>query len=146
MKPGREAARRWLRRAEHDLAIARGHQQRGDFSDACFMAEQAAQKALKALLIAHGHRSVPIHSVAQLTERCAQIHPAFAVHITAGRVLDQYYIPTRYPDALAPPGHGILSRPSWTIAPSSSGHQACLPAPPYRETAACKASCRARGG
>jgi HEPN domain-containing protein len=103
MKPGREAALRWLRQAEHDLAIARGHQERGDYSDACFMAEQATQKALKAFLIGHGHRSVPIHSVAQLAERCAQIDPAFTVHITAGRVLDQYYIPTRYPDALAPP-------------------------------------------
>jgi HEPN domain-containing protein len=102
MKPGREAALRWLRQAEHDLAIARGHQERGDFSDACFMAEQAAQKALKAFLIAYGQRSVPIHSVAQLTEHCAQVDPAFTVHITAGRVLDQYYIPTRYPDALAP--------------------------------------------
>lgn len=103
MKPGREAALRWLRQAEHDLAIACGHQERGDYSDACFVAEQAAQKALKAFLIDHGHRSVPIHSVGQLAERCAQIDPAFAVHITAGRVLDQYYIPTRYPDALAPP-------------------------------------------
>jgi HEPN domain-containing protein len=103
MKPGREGALRWLRQAEHDLAIARGHQERGDFSDACFMAEQATQKALKAFLLAHGHRSVPLHSVAQLAERCSQINPAFAVHITAGRVLDQYYIPTRYPDALAPP-------------------------------------------
>ena len=103
MKPGREAALRWLRQAEHDLSIALGHQERGDFSDACFMAEQAAQKALKAFLIGHGYRSVPIHSVAQLAERCAQIDLAFAVHITAGRVLDQYYIPTRYPDALAPP-------------------------------------------
>jgi HEPN domain-containing protein len=103
MKPGRETALRWLRQAEHDVAIARGHQERGDFSDACFMAEQAAQKALKAFLIGHGNRSVPMHSVAQLAERCAQIDPAFTVHITAGRVLDQYYIPTRYPDALAPP-------------------------------------------
>ena len=103
MKPGREAALRWLRQAEHDLAIARGHQERGDFSDACFMAEQAAQKALKAFLIGRGHRSVVIYSVAQLAERCAQIDPAFTAHITAGRVLDQYYIPTRYPDALAPP-------------------------------------------
>jgi HEPN domain-containing protein len=41
--------------------------------------------------------------VAQLVERCAQVDPAFAVYVTNGRVLDQYYIPTRYPDALAPP-------------------------------------------
>jgi HEPN domain-containing protein len=47
-------------------------------------------------------RELP-HSVAQLAERCAQFDTDFAVHIPAGRILDQYYIPTRYPDALAPP-------------------------------------------
>jgi HEPN domain-containing protein len=103
MKPDRETARRWLRQAEHDLRIARGHQERGDYSDACFMAEQAAQKALKGFLMAQGQRSVPIHSVAQLAERCGQFDADFAVHVTSGRLLDQYYIPTRYPDALAPP-------------------------------------------
>ena len=54
MKPGREAALRWLRQAEHDLTIARNHQKQGDHSDACFMAEQASQKALKAFLFAQG--------------------------------------------------------------------------------------------
>ena len=103
MKPSRDTARRWLRQAEHDLIIARGHQERGDYSDACFMAEQVAQKALKACLFARGQRSIPIHSVAQLAERCAQLDPDFTIHITPGRILDQYYIPTRYPDALAPP-------------------------------------------
>jgi len=103
MKPSRETALRWLYQAEHDLAIARGHQERGDYSDACFMAEQAAQKVLKAFLIARGQRSVPIHSVAQLAERCARLDPDFTSHIIPGRILDQYYIPTRYPDALAPP-------------------------------------------
>jgi HEPN domain-containing protein len=68
-----------------------------------FMAEQAAQKALKGFLMAQGQRSVPVHSVAQLAERCAQFDADFAAHITSGRLLDQYYIPTRYPDALAPP-------------------------------------------
>ena len=103
MKPGRDVAQRWLRQAEHDLRIARGHHERADYSDACFMAEQAAQKTLKAFLIWQGQRSVPLHSVAQLAERCAEFDPDFAAHITAGRILDQYYIPTRYPDALAPP-------------------------------------------
>jgi hypothetical protein len=28
MKPGREAALRWLRQAEHDWAIARGHSEK----------------------------------------------------------------------------------------------------------------------
>jgi len=103
MKPGLEAALRWLRQAEHDLTIAQNHREQGDYSDACFMAEQASQKALKAFLIAQGQRSVPIHSVAQLAERCAGLASDFKKHIASGRILDQYYIPTRYPDALAPP-------------------------------------------
>jgi HEPN domain-containing protein len=103
MKPGREAALRWLRQAEHDLAIVRNHRKQGQHSDACFMAEQASQKTLKAFLIAQGERSVPIHSVAQLAERCAALYSDFKKHIAPGRILDQYYIPTRYPDALAPP-------------------------------------------
>lgn len=54
MKPGHEAALRWLRQAEHDLTIARGHQERGDFSDAGFMAEQAAEKDSKPFSSAMG--------------------------------------------------------------------------------------------
>ncbi|MDP2604165.1 MAG: HEPN domain-containing protein [Deltaproteobacteria bacterium] len=103
MKPTPETAIRWLRQAEHDLTIAQNHRKQGDYSDACFMAEQASQKTLKAFLMAKGQRSVPIHSVAQLAERCADIDPDFKKLIAAGRILDQYYIPTRYPDALAPP-------------------------------------------
>lgn len=103
MKPTPETAIRWLRQAEHDLTIAQNHRKQGDYSDACFMAEQASQKTLKAFLMAKGQRSVPIHSVAQLAERCSDIAPDFKRLIAAGRILDQYYIPTRYPDALAPP-------------------------------------------
>lgn len=103
MKPGRDAGLRWLRQAEHDLKVAEGHQDQGNYSDACFMAEQASQKTLKAFLTAQGRRSIPIHSVAQLAEQCARVDPDFTKHISPGRILDQYYIPTRYPDALAPP-------------------------------------------
>ena len=102
MRPNRDTALRLLRQAMHDLRIARGHQERDDYSDACFMAEQAAQKALQGFLMAQGQRPVPLHSAAQLAERCAQFDTDFAVHILSGRLLDQYYIPTRYPDALAP--------------------------------------------
>lgn len=103
MKPSPESGLRWLRQAEHDLHVARSHQERGDFSDACFMAEQASQKALKGFLIAQGRRSIPIHSVAQLAEECSPIDKDFSNHIRPARILDQYYIPTRYPDVLAPP-------------------------------------------
>lgn len=47
MKPSPEAGLRWLRQAEHDLDIAQSHQDRSNFSDACFMSEQASQRPLK---------------------------------------------------------------------------------------------------
>jgi HEPN domain-containing protein len=103
MKPRPEAGLRWLRQAEHDLAVAEKHQAGEDYSDACFMAEQASQKSLKGFLTAQRRRSIAIHSVAQLAEECSQIDKDFSSHIVPGRILDQYYIPTRYPDALAPP-------------------------------------------
>lgn len=67
MKPSRETAFRWLRQAEHDLTIAHGHEERGDYSDACFMAEQAAQKALKGFLMTQGQRSVGFLSFGEST-------------------------------------------------------------------------------
>ena len=100
MKPSRETGLRWLLQAEHDLVVAHEHQGRGYYSDACFMAEQSSQKALKAFLTAEGHRSIPVHSVAQLAEMCSRTDTDFSIHISPGRILDQYYIPTRYPDAL----------------------------------------------
>ena len=103
MKPSPDAGLRWLRQAEHDLEIAYKHHERDDYSDACFMAEQASQKSLKGFLIAQGRRSVLIHSVAQLAQECSKIDKDFSSHIPPARILDQYYIPTRYPDVLAPP-------------------------------------------
>jgi HEPN domain-containing protein len=80
MKPRHEVGLRWLLQAEHDLVVARNHQERGDYSDACFMAEQSSQKALKGFLVGAGHRSVPIHSVAQLAEMCSQMDSDFSTH------------------------------------------------------------------
>lgn len=102
MKKPRETALRWFRQAEHDLAMARRLQEESP-ADACYFAEQAAQKALKAFLYRHGSRGVPEHSVAFLAERCCETDPAFQEFVNRGGELDQFYIPTRYPDALADP-------------------------------------------
>lgn len=97
------AARRWLDQARHNLEVARAHLRLKFHSDACFMAEQAAQVALKAFLLSRGERFVPLHSVAELADLCASRSKAFAPAVEWGKVLDKFYIPTRYPDALAPP-------------------------------------------
>jgi len=78
--------------------------QAGIFNNACFFAQQAAEKAFKGFLVATGvdcPRSHPLDSLAALVpadERLSKLSPAR---------LDRYYIAPRYPDAL-PPGGSIL--------------------------------------
>ena len=102
MKRPRETALRWFKQAEHDLSMANRLEEESP-ADACYFSEQASQRALKAFLYLKGSRSQPEHSVAFLAQRCGEIDPAFASFIQAGTAMDQYYIPTRYPDALADP-------------------------------------------
>jgi HEPN domain-containing protein len=118
MKNPPEAARRWMEQAEHNLEVTNLHIRNGFWSDACFMAEQTAQVALKAYLYAQGERFIPIHSVHELALECEKRDPAFSPAVEWGKVLDKYYIPARYPDALAPPA---IPYKSFT---ESEGHQA----------------------
>lgn len=96
-------AQRWFRQAEHDLKVAQKHLKGKFFSDACFMAEQSSQKGLKAYLFFMGERFVLSHSVTKLASDCAKKDKEFEAIIDCGKMLDKYYIPTRYPDALAGP-------------------------------------------
>jgi len=105
MKPNaKEEAHRWLAQAEHVLDVAKKLLNEACYAESCFHAEQAAQLALKAFLYGQGERFVKIHSVKELVEQCAGRDAAFQEFGDSGKVLDQYYIPTRYPDALAFPG------------------------------------------
>lgn len=104
MKNHRENALRWLDQGKHDLESAKNNLENVKFySDACFMSEQASQKALKAYLLFKGERYVLSHSVKELAESCAEYDKEFTGVVECGMILDKYYIPTRYPDALAPP-------------------------------------------
>lgn len=96
---GRLEAGRWLAQAASDLAFARVGVREGFYAQSCFICQQAAEKALKALHYAAGARVVLGHS---LVELLAQL-PAGAAPTglrTAAQQLDQYYIPTRYPNGL----------------------------------------------
>lgn len=91
---------RWLAQAADDLEAARLLTAHDRHAQACFLAQQAAEKALKGLLYAAGAEVVLGHSVAQLCEYAAKVAPSVAGRCQAWAMLDQYYIPTRYPDAL----------------------------------------------
>lgn len=101
MKPHPKAeAERWLRQARSDLAFAEVGVREGYHAQACFMCQQAAEKALKALRYLGGERLVFGHSVVELLQSLLARHPALADLRDAAQRLDQYYVPTRYPNGL----------------------------------------------
>jgi len=103
MKLNKEDALRWLEQAEHNLEVAEHNLKAKFYSDACFMAEQTAQVGLKAFIIYHKRRLIWEHSIQELAKICSQYDKSFERFIEYGKILDRYYIPTRYPDALARP-------------------------------------------
>jgi HEPN domain-containing protein len=96
-------ARRWWNEAQADLAVVRTLRGAGHFAAACFHGQQAAEKALKAVLYCQGRRWVFGHSVTDLLQQCAAIDAAFSAFASDGSTLDQFYIPTRYPNGLPLP-------------------------------------------
>ena len=104
-RPARDEAERWLRQAESDLAFAALGAREGFPAQACFTSQQAAEKALKAVLYLSGARFAPGHSVVELLDRArAAVADTDAAPLRrlqdSARQLDQYYIPTRYPNGL----------------------------------------------
>ncbi|NSW76891.1 MAG: HEPN domain-containing protein [Candidatus Atribacteria bacterium] len=99
-KGPRAEAERWFRQAEQDLKDAEYLEAGERFHLACFMSQQAAEKAIKAFLYAHGAEFVWGHSVAELCEDAKDFDPSFAEVVSLGGALDKYYVPTRYPNGL----------------------------------------------
>ena len=88
----------WLRQALRDLEHAKRSAEMGDFEWACFAAHQAAEKAVKALHLHLGQEAWG-HVVARLLR---ELPPRVRVPedlVDKARVLDNYYVPTRYPNA-----------------------------------------------
>ena len=106
LEPGNEA-RRWLLQAEQDLGDAEFNLAGRRYNVACFLAQQSAEKALKAYLFSKGAEEVWGHSVAELCKDARAFDSEFIQLEMKAAPLDKYYIPTRYPNAL--PG-GIPSK------------------------------------
>ena len=100
MWDSRAEADRWLKQAENDLDFARLGMREGFHAQACFVAQQSAEKAVKAIGYLLGERTVLGHSVAVLSKRFAGHVPELANLRDDAGILDQYYIPTRYPNGL----------------------------------------------
>lgn len=97
LEGARQRARLWLRQAEDDLRAACVLQEAGQGAQACFLAQQVGEKALKALLAAQD-RDLRSHSLTALLRELGEDWGQRWQR--QARVLDKLYAPTRYPDAL----------------------------------------------
>jgi len=93
-------AERWLAQAQYELNAARHSAEGGFYAVACFYAQQAAEKALKAYLYTRGERRVVGHSVQEVAQRCAMDNESFREMLPRIKKLDRFYIQTRYPNGL----------------------------------------------
>lgn len=91
---------RWLNQAQQDLNDARFNLSGQRYNVACFLAQQAAEKALKSYLLRKGAEDVWGHSIKELCDDAMEFDEQFTQISKIAASLDKYYIPTRYPDAL----------------------------------------------
>jgi len=95
-------ATRWFQQASFDMKAARWNLQGGFHNTACFLAQQAGEKALKSLLYYLGSRRTALltHSLVKMVEEAGKDVGSFLALLDRARELDLHYIPSRYPNGL----------------------------------------------
>ncbi len=93
-----EAAEFWLAFARQDLRMAELALEEGIYNQVCFHSQQCVEKAIKGWLEQQGQTPPRTHRMADLlallpTRLLGELNDALGL-------LDRFYIPTRYPDAL----------------------------------------------
>jgi HEPN domain-containing protein len=91
--------REWLRRARSSLSLARLGRQ-GDvlLEDLCFEAQQAAEKALKAVLVSRSLRFPRTHVISELLRLVVAGGTAIPDAVRKAEALTPYAVAARYPD------------------------------------------------
>ena len=91
----REEVKKWLEQAKNDLHAARNSADSKNFDWACFQAQQAAEKALKALLLQKSGKIIKTHDLIFLGTQ-ADLPNDFK---EACKELTLIYVHVRYPTA-----------------------------------------------
>jgi HEPN domain-containing protein len=92
----------WLRRARSNLARARNRIPEACLEDLCFDSQQAAEKAIKAVLI---HRGIPFpytHDLARLFTNLRQPRFKIPKFLDRAKRLTRFAVETRYPGLSGP--------------------------------------------
>ena len=95
-------ATRWFQQARYDLEAVNWNIQGKFYDTACFLSQQAAEKALKSLMYYLGARRKAIftHSLMDMVKEGQKHVGALADAINDAKELDLHYVPSRYPNGL----------------------------------------------
>ncbi|OGG54064.1 MAG: DNA-binding protein [Candidatus Handelsmanbacteria bacterium RIFCSPLOWO2_12_FULL_64_10] len=88
----------WFNQAIRDLEQAEDSRRAGRHEWACFAAQQGAEKGVKALHLHLGQEAWG-HVIARLLQELPEAVSVPEDLIEKGRVLDTFYIPSRYPNS-----------------------------------------------
>ncbi len=94
--------REWLNRAHSNLIRARQREAGVYLEDLCFDAQQAAEKAVKALLVAHRVEFPYVHDLAHLVSLLEETGVVIPEVIRRAEELTPYAVLGRYPGILRP--------------------------------------------
>ena len=93
-----QIVKEWLKKADENLNFSSSIIDESTFyAQICFHFHQAAEKYFKAFIVAHDLEFRKIHDLIVLQKICMAKEPAFEPLIDDCRVLNRYYIDTRYP-------------------------------------------------
>ncbi len=103
-RPSPDTPQAWLERARSDLALARAALNTPEvwLEDACFHAQQCAEKALKGLLVQCSVAFPRTHAIELLLDLLLDAGIALPDEVNEAFVLTQYAVETRYPGAWEP--------------------------------------------
>lgn len=92
----------WVSMAADDLAFSKAAMENNleYYLQVCFYLHQATEKILKAYILANDLRFEKIHDLNKLLRICAQDDEEFNELSESVRLLNPFYIGTRYPDVV----------------------------------------------
>ena len=94
--------REWLRRANSNLNRARAFTADTCLEDSCFDAQQATEKAVKAVFVSRGEQFPFIHELQRLLQRLEGNGLKIPKYIYEAEELTDYAVLTRYPGMADP--------------------------------------------
>lgn len=90
----------WFVLIKEDLKTAEVSLRENIFSSSCFHSQQVAEKSLKLLMTYQGKEILKSHDLLFLFEKIVKLYPTLAKFRKDLQFLNQFYVPTRYPEVL----------------------------------------------